>query len=118
MLQQDAPDDYVLATGEAHSVREFVERAFSHVGITISWRGSGVEETGVEDLTGQALVSIDPRYFRPTEVDLLLGDASKAKRHLGWSHNTQFAELVREMVEADLAALQNRDCSVHHSLDG
>ena len=118
MLQQDAPDDYVLATGEAHSVREFVERAFSHVGITISWRGSGVEETGVEDLTGQALVSIDPRYFRPTEVDLLLGDASKAKRHLGWSHNTQFAELVREMVKADLAALQNRDCSVHHSLDG
>jgi len=118
MLQQDAPDDYVLATGEALSVREFVERAFSHVGITISWRGSGVEETGVEDLTGQALVSIDPRYFRPTEVDLLLGDASKAKRHLGWSHNTQFAELVREMVEADLAALQNRDCSVHHSLDG
>ena len=118
MLQQDAPDDYVLATGEAHSVREFVERAFSHVGITISWRGSGVEETGVEDLTGQALVSIDPRYFRPTEVDLLLGNASKAKRQLGWSHNTKFAELVREMVEADLAALQNRDCSVHHSLDG
>jgi len=105
MLQQDQPDDYVLATGETHSVREFVELAFGHVGRTIAWRGAGVEEEGVCTRSGQVLVRIDPRYFRPTEVDLLLGDPSKARERLGWSHRIRFTDLVREMVEADVAAL-------------
>lgn len=115
MVQQSEPDDYVLATGETHSVREFVERAFSHVGITITWHGTGTEETGVDALTGRKLVAIDPRYFRPTEVDLLLGDATKAKTQLGWSHHTQFPDLVREMVDADIVALGARDSSLHPS---
>ena len=101
MLQQDEPDDYVLATGEKHSVREFVERAFDHVGRTIAWRGSGVDETGIDAKSGQILVEIDPRYFRPTEVDLLLGDPGKAHQKLGWRHKTSFADLVKEMVEGD-----------------
>ena len=101
MLQQDEPDDYVLATGEKHSVREFVERAFDHVGRAIAWRGSGVDETGIDAKSGQILVEIDPRYFRPTEVDLLLGDPGKARQKLGWRHKTSFADLVREMVEGD-----------------
>lgn len=105
MLQQAAPDDYVLATGETHSVREFVERAFACVGRPIRWEGEGVAERGIDTSTGKAVVEIDPRYFRPTEVDLLLGDASKAKRVLGWSHKTPFAELVEEMVKADLAQI-------------
>ncbi|MFC7334914.1 GDP-mannose 4,6-dehydratase [Rhodocista pekingensis] len=106
MLQQDRPDDYVLATGETRSVREFVERAFAIVGREIAWRGAGVDEIGVDARTGQALVGIDPRYFRPTEVDLLLGDPTKARERLGWTHRTGFAELVREMVEADLEAVR------------
>lgn len=106
MLQQDRPDDYVLATGETRSVREFVERAFAIVGREIVWRGTGVDEIGVDARTGQALVGIDPRYFRPTEVDLLRGDPTKARERLGWTHRTGFAELVREMVEADLAAVR------------
>jgi GDPmannose 4,6-dehydratase len=101
MLQQDEPDDYVLATGEKHAVREFVERAFDHVGRPIAWRGKGVDETGIDAKTGQTLVEIDPRYFRPTEVDLLLGDPGKAHQKLGWRHKTSFAELVRDMVESD-----------------
>jgi GDPmannose 4,6-dehydratase len=101
MLQQDEPDDYVLATGEKHSVREFVERAFDHVGRRIVWRGKGVDETGVDAKSGQILVEIDPRYFRPTEVDLLLGDPGKARQKLGWRHKTSFADLVKEMVEGD-----------------
>ena len=102
IVQQDTPDDYVLATGETHSVREFVELAFGHAGRTIEWRGKGVDETGVDKATGDVLVAIDPRYFRPTEVDLLLGDASKAHQQLGWRHQTGFEDLVREMVEADM----------------
>ena len=102
ILQQDQPDDYVLATGETHTVREFVELAFACVGREIVWRGEGVDEVGVERRSGQQLVRVDPRYFRPTEVDLLLGDPSKAREKLGWRHRTGFAELVREMVEADL----------------
>jgi GDPmannose 4,6-dehydratase len=102
MLQQAAPDDYVLATGESHSVREFVEAAFAHVGRRILWRGNGVEETGTDDKSDQALVSIDPRYFRPTEVDQLLGNPAKAKRKLGWSHRISFGQLVAEMMESDL----------------
>jgi GDPmannose 4,6-dehydratase len=101
MLQQDEPDDYVLATGEKHSVREFVERAFDHVGRRIAWRGAGVEETGIDTKSGQILVEVDPRYFRPTEVDLLLGDPGKAHQKLGWRHKTQFADLVAEMVDGD-----------------
>ena len=102
ILQQDTPDDYVLATGETHSVREFVERAFACVGREIVWRGSGAEEIGVCGQTGRDLVQVDPRYFRPTEVDLLLGDPGKAQAKLGWRHTTTFEELVHEMVEADL----------------
>src|SRR2546421_9058644 len=90
MLQQAEPDDYVLATGEAHSVREFVEKAIAHVDKTIVWRGSGVEEKGIEKSTGRVLVEIDARYFRPTEVDTLVGDASKAGANLGWQHKTSF----------------------------
>jgi GDPmannose 4,6-dehydratase len=102
MLQQDEPDDYVLATGEMHSVREFIERAFGCVGREIVWRGKGVEEKGYEKKTNKCLVEVDPRYFRPTEVDLLLGDPSKAHQRLGWRHKTTFEELVREMVQNDL----------------
>jgi GDPmannose 4,6-dehydratase len=101
MLQQDEPDDYVLATGEKHAVREFVEHAFDYVGRSIAWRGKGLDETGIDAKTGQILVEIDPRYFRPTEVDLLLGDPRKAHQKLGWRHKTSFADLVREMVESD-----------------
>ncbi len=105
MLQQDEPDDYVLATGETHSVREFVERAFACAGQTIEWRGEGIAETGNDAETGRELVAVDARYFRPTEVDSLCGDASKARDRLGWRHTTGFAELVREMVEADIALI-------------
>ncbi|WP_421916407.1 GDP-mannose 4,6-dehydratase [Mesorhizobium sp.] len=103
ILQHDVPDDFVLATGETHSVREFVELAFAETGRTVRWQGQGVEEVGVDAASGAALVRIDPRYFRPTEVDLLLGDASKARTRLGWSHTIGFKELVAEMVRADLA---------------
>ncbi len=105
ILQQDDADDYVLATGESHSVREFVEKAFAHIGRTIEWRGRGTQEKGVDKGTGQVLVEIDPRYFRPTEVDSLLGDASKARSRLGWTHKTSFDALVKEMVEADMVAI-------------
>jgi GDPmannose 4,6-dehydratase len=104
MLQQDAPDDYVLATGEAHSVREFVELAFARTERRILWHGRGVDEVGLDAGTGRELVRVDPRYFRPTEVDRLQGDPAKARARLGWRHRTGFADLVREMVEADLAA--------------
>jgi GDPmannose 4,6-dehydratase len=106
MLQQDAPDDYVLATGETHSVREFVEKAFAQTGRTITWTGSGVNEKGIDAASGRVLVEIDPRYFRPTEVDLLLGDSSKARARLGWRNRTGFDDLVKEMVQADLATIQ------------
>jgi GDPmannose 4,6-dehydratase len=106
MLQQPKADDYVLATGEAHSVREFVELAFGHVGRKIEWRGKGVDEKGRDAKTGEVLIEVDRRYFRPTEVDLLLGDPTKAREKLGWRHKTTFAELVREMVEADLVEVE------------
>jgi len=102
ILQHPTPDDYVLATGEKHSVREFVERAFAVIGLTIVWTGKGVDEVGLDQATGKQLVRIDPRYFRPTEVDELLGDPTKARRQLGWQHTTTFSELVAEMVAADL----------------
>ncbi len=107
MLQQDEPDDYVLATGQSHSVREFVELAFAEAGYRITWSGEGVDEIGVDAASGAVLVRVDPRYFRPTEVDTLLGDASKAHQRLGWRACTTFEELVREMVASDMAALAN-----------
>ncbi|HEX9703265.1 MAG TPA: GDP-mannose 4,6-dehydratase [Rhodospirillales bacterium] len=105
MVQQPKPDDYVLATGESHSVREFVEMAFAEVDRPIEWKGQGVEETGVDAGTGATLVAVDPRYFRPTEIDALCGDAGKARTVLGWKPRIGFAELVKEMVASDLAAL-------------
>ena len=102
IVQQDTPDDYVLATGEAHSVRQFVELAFAEVGRKLEWRGAGSAEQGIDAASGQVLVEIDARYFRPTEIDHLVGDPAKARRELGWTHKTSFAELVREMVAADL----------------
>ncbi len=102
MLQQDEPDDYVIATGETHSVREFATLAFAEAGIPLEWQGKGVEERGVRADSGENVVEVDPRYFRPTEVDLLLGDPSKARRKLGWERRITFSELVTEMVRADL----------------
>ncbi len=110
ILQQDKADDYVLATGETHSVREFVDIAFRQIGRSLDWQGSGVEEKGVCSESGEVLVAVDPRYFRPTEVDLLLGDPAKAKKVLGWEHKTSFEDLVAEMVRADLKnVLRERD---------
>jgi GDPmannose 4,6-dehydratase len=106
MLQQDVPDDYVLATGETTSVRSFVEWAFADVGITLDWRGEGVDEKGYDRLSGRCLVEVDPRYFRPTEVDVLLGDAAKARARLGWRHQRSVRELAREMVNEDLKLMQ------------
>jgi GDPmannose 4,6-dehydratase len=106
ILQQPEPDDYVLATGETHSVREFVERAFGYIGKEISWRGTSVDEVGLDAATGHTLVAVDPRYFRPTEVDLLLGDPSKAHAKLGWRHKISFDTLVEGMVQADIDALR------------
>jgi GDPmannose 4,6-dehydratase len=104
ILQQDQPDDYVLATGEAHSVREFVERAFACISVPITWKGSGVNEQGI-DARGKCRVAIDARYFRPTEVTSLLGNPAKARDRLGWKHTIGFEQLVREMVESDRALL-------------
>jgi GDPmannose 4,6-dehydratase len=105
MLQADRPDDYVIATGESHSVREFCEMAFDLAGLPIEWRGTDLEEVGV-DAKGRTLVRIDPRYFRPAEVDLMQGDASYAREKLGWKPTVSFAELVRLMVEADIAEVE------------
>lgn len=106
MLQQQVPDDYVLATGETHSVREFCERAFAVVGRRIRWQGEGRDEVGVDDASGKIVIRVDPRYFRPTEVDVLLGDASKARTRLGWTHRMNFDELVTQMVQSDLAEIR------------
>jgi GDPmannose 4,6-dehydratase len=108
MLQQDQPDDYVIATGEQHSVREFVEAAYAEVGLEIRWQGEGLDEVGLDRDSGKVLVQVDPRYFRPTEVESLLGDPAKARTRLGWQVRTSFATMVREMVEADRAALKGR----------
>jgi GDPmannose 4,6-dehydratase len=105
ILQQDEPGDYVLATGETHSVREFIELAFAKVGRNLVWQGDGVDELGIDGHSGDVLVRVDPRYFRPTEVDLLLGDPSKARRVLGWHHKVSFPELVSEMVNSDLEVI-------------
>ena len=102
MLQQEQPEDFVIATGQTRTVREFVEYAFAEIGVEIGWRGQGIEETGYDKADGRVRVEIDPRYFRPTEVDLLLGDPSKAKEKLGWEAEISFAEMVRTMVAEDL----------------
>lgn len=101
MLQQETPDDYVIAMNETHSVREFVERTYKELGVQILWQGKGIDEIGVDAKTGKILVQIDPRYFRPNEVPFLLGDSNKAKKNLGWKPKTSFAELIRIMVQAD-----------------
>ncbi|MEQ1724370.1 MAG: GDP-mannose 4,6-dehydratase [Sphingopyxis sp.] len=108
MVQQDEPDDYVLATGATTQVRQFVEWAFTDVNITLEWRGCGVEEKGYCTATGRCLVEVDPRYFRPTEVELLIGDPAKAHQKLGWRHETSVRELAREMVAADVEELRRR----------
>ncbi len=106
ILQQDVADDYVLGTGEMHSVREFVERAFALTGVTVEWEGEGVDEVGRDAKTGKELVKVDPVYFRPTEVDLLLSDPKKAREKLGWTATTSFEELVRDMVEGDMVIME------------
>jgi len=102
MMQQDKPEDYVIATGETHTVREFVEVAFKEIGITIVWKGFGIEEKGIDQETGRVLVEIDEKYFRPAEVELLLGDPSKAEKNLNWVREISFKELASEMVQYDL----------------
>jgi GDPmannose 4,6-dehydratase len=106
MVQQDQPDDYVLATGETHPVREFVEKAFSQVGVVIAWQGKGEAEKGIDQASGKTVVEIDPRYYRPTEVELLIGDPTKAFTNLGWKATTPFDSLVAEMVAADVTLVK------------
>jgi len=111
MLQQHVPDDYVIATGEQHSVREFVTRAAAQLEMALEWRGSGVDEHGIDTKSGKTVVKVDPRYFRPTEVDTLLGDSSKAREKLGWKPEATFLSLVKDMVAADLE-LARRDATM------
>ena len=106
MLQQDQPEDYVIATGEQYSVRELIETAAEQLGISIRWENKGIDEKGINEETGQVVVAVDPRYFRPTEVQDLLGDASKARQKLGWKPRTSFQELIAEMIEADIKEAQ------------
>jgi GDPmannose 4,6-dehydratase len=109
MLQQDAPDDFVIATGEQHSVKEFIELTAKELGIAIQWEGEGISEMGVNKANGKTIVAVDPMYFRPTEVDALLGDPTKAKNKLGWEPKTTFEQLVKEMVQADFQAAKRDD---------
>jgi GDPmannose 4,6-dehydratase len=115
IMQQPEPDDYVLATGEMHAVREFIERAFAVVGRRVEWRGTGRDEQGVDARTGNTLVRVDARYFRPAEVDLLIGDPTKAQEKLGWKHTTSFDDLVAEMVVSDIQELQAQPQEHEHS---
>lgn len=109
IVQQDEPDDYVLGTGERHTVREFASLAFREAGIGIEWRGKGADEAGVDTETGETRVRVNPRYYRPTEVDLLVANPEKARKKLGWAHRTTFEALVREMVKEDLAAIDKAE---------
>jgi GDPmannose 4,6-dehydratase len=111
MLRQDKPDDYVIATGETRTVREFVELAFRHVEIDIQWNGSGVGETGIDSATGHTLVRVNPKFYRPAEVEVLLGNPAKAERELGWRREVTFAELVKRMMKNDLALVE-REMSI------
>ena len=113
MLQQDRAEDFVIATGVQYSVRDFVDAAAQELGIKIRWTGTGVDETG-SDQSGNVIVKVDPRYFRPTEVETLLGDASKAKEKLGWTPQTRFAELVSEMVREDLKSAERDELVKKH----
>jgi len=106
ILQQETPDDYVLATNETHTVREFVELAFSHVGMPLRFEGQGEKEVGIDPRTGKIIVAVDPRYYRPTEVDLLIGNPAKAEAKLGWKPKTLFSDLVKVMAEADLKEIK------------
>ncbi|MFZ4622101.1 MAG: GDP-mannose 4,6-dehydratase [Bacteroidota bacterium] len=108
MLQRDTAEDFVLATGETHEVRKFVEAAFNELGIELRWEGEGENEKGIDKSTGKVLVAVDPKYYRPTEVDLLIGDATKAKEKLGWEAKTKFADLARLMAKADLELVKKR----------
>lgn len=108
MLQQQRPDDYLLATGETHSVREFAELAFEEAGIELTWEGENEDEKGIDRMSGRILVQVDPNYYRPTEVDILIGNPEKAKRELGWQPTTDFSELVRIMVNADVEKVRKR----------
>lgn len=108
MLQRDTPEDFVLATGETHEVRKFVDAAFNELGIELRWEGDGENEKGIEKATGKVLVAVDPKYYRPTEVDLLIGDATKAKQMLGWEAKTKFADLARLMAKADFELVKKR----------
>jgi len=117
IVQHSEPDDYVLATGETHSVREFVEKAFAQIGTHITWRDRGLDETGIDTRSGRVLVKIDPRYFRPTEVDLLHGDPTKARSKLGWKHRVSFEQLVAEMIAADLKSLASEKTRVLAAAD-
>ena len=108
MLQAEKPEDYILATGETHSVREFVEEAGKHFDFEIVWEGKGIEEKGIDKKTGKIIIEIDPKYFRPAEVDLLIGDYSKVKKDLGWEPKTSFKELVKIMCEEDLKEVSKK----------
>ncbi|MBS0583236.1 MAG: GDP-mannose 4,6-dehydratase [Proteobacteria bacterium] len=114
MLQQEVAEDFVIATGEQHSVREFVELAAKEIGIRVRWHGEGVDEKGYDEATGKCIVAVDPRYFRPAEVETLLGDPGKAKRKLGWEPSTTFAELVAEMMREDLKVAQRDELARQH----
>ncbi len=113
MLQHDSADDYVVATGETHSVREFVESAFNHIGIDIDWQGEGVDEKGIDKKTGKTVLEVSPEFFRPAEVQLLIGDASKAKKVLGWQPKTKFTDLVKIMVESDVKRVMDKKQNKH-----
>ena len=117
MLQQDSPHDYVIATGEQHSVRDFVNAAANEVGLNIEWRGEGENEEGISKEIGKCIVAVDPRYYRPTEVMTLLGDPSKAKKELGWEPEVSFKELVQEMVHKDLVEAKREKLCMQHGFD-
>lgn len=114
MLQQDVPEDYVIATGEQHSFREFLDVAAKEVDIAVRWEGTGVDEKGYNASTSQCIVEVDPRYFRPAEVETLLGDPAKAYRQLGWSPKTSFVELVTEMMREDMKVAQRDELVKQH----
>ncbi len=117
MLQQDAPEDFVLATGETYSVRQFIEWAFAEVGTEIEWRGLGVDEKWYNRATGECIISVDPRYFRPAEVDLLLGNPAKAERQLGWTREYTIAEMVAEMVRSDIEIMRKEEILKKHGFE-
>ncbi|WP_372639243.1 GDP-mannose 4,6-dehydratase, partial [Fodinibius sp.] len=116
MLQQEEPEDFVLATGKTHTVRDFCERAFRHTGITLEWIGKGLDEKGINAETGDTIIEIDPRYFRPTEVDLLIGDATRAREDLGWEPKFTFDELIEDMIREDQQEINvNKDKNEDYS---